>query len=540
MVTVEINKNDLLNLIGKKISNEEIEQTLFLLKVEVSFSGDTIECELNPDRPDMFSVEGIARAIKGFLGIESPKKYAINETNIILKKESAESRPFIACATIENVQLTDDLIKSLMQIQEKLHATIGRNRKKVAIGVHDLDAIKPPLVYKDVEPEKIRFVPLQDDKEMNLNEILENHPKGVDYAFILQGKEKYPVILDTQGVISFPPIINSERTRVTEKTKNLFIDVTGTDEKSVLQTLNILVCNISERTGRIGSVKISNKRTPQFESKIFSLEIEEINKLLGSGLTENEIGEILERMLYTVVKLKGGKIDVLIPPHRIDILHNVDIIEDVAIGYGYNNIIPILPKIATIGGLSNKEKFSRKVRDLMIGLGFQELMTFILTSKENNFDKMSTIGVCVEIANPVSKEYTICRTWLLPSLLKVLSENKHNEYPQKIFEIGDCVVIERESETRTRTIRKLAGVISHDNVNLTEMKSAIESILKNIGMKYDIKPFKHVSFIDTRCGEIYYENKHIGFFGEIHPRIIENWKLEKHVIGFEIDLEELM
>ena len=534
MVVIEIDKNDLLNLIGKKLPDEEIEEVLFLIKVESTIDNDKIVCEMNPDRPDIFSVEGIAREMKGFLGMEKGiKKYDVADSEIVLKREKADVRPFISCAIIENVQLTNYLIKSLMQIQEKLHDSIGRNRKKVAIGVHDFDRIKPPLVYRDVDEET--FIPLGETKEMTISEILSEHPKGKDFANLL--KDKYPVIYDKDGVISFPPIINSERTKLTENTKNLFIDVTGTDEKAVNTALNILVCNIAERSGKIFTVKVSGKKTPALEPKEITIETENIDKLLGLGLTENEVADVLERMRYGVSRLKGGKIGLAIPAYRYDILHTVDIIEDIAIGYGYNNIEPILPKIATIGEQSQLEILSKKIRELMVGLEFQEVLNLVLTNKENNFDKMNVSGDAIEILNPVSSEYSICRTWLLPNLMKVLAANKHREYPQKVFEIGDCVVFDGNAETKTRTIRKLAGVISYDNANLTEMKSVVETMLKGFDYEYKIMDYTHPSFIESRCGEILVNEKRIGFFGEIHPEILGKWDLEKPVIAFEINID---
>jgi len=534
MVVIEIDKNDLLELIGKQLTNEEIEETLFLIKIEAKINEEKIECEMNPDRPDMFSVEGIAREMKGFLGIETGiKKYDVTDSGVILKKQKADVRPCIACGIIKDVVLSDYLVKSLMQVQEKLHMTIGRSRRKVAIGVHDFDKITPPLVYRDADDET--FVPLGTTEEMNIKGILEKHPKGVDYAYLV--KEKYPLIYDKEGVISFPPIINSERTKVTENTKNLFIDVTGTDEKTVNQVLNILCCNIAERCGKIFSVKVSNKVTPQLEPKEMSMNVEEIDRILGIGLSENDIVETLEKMRYFVKKMKGGKIMTGTPPYRADILHKIDIIEDVAIGYGYNNIEPILPKIATIGEQSELEKLSRKIRELMIGLEFQEILSFVLTNKENNFIKMNIEGEYAEILNPTSSEYNICRTWVLPSLMKILSSNKHREYPQKIFEIGDCVLLDETAETKIKQIRNLTAVISYDNANLTEMKSIVETILNSLGYEYKIKDYNHPSFIESRCGEILIDGNQIGFFGEIHPKILENWQLEKPVIGFEIRVD---
>jgi phenylalanyl-tRNA synthetase beta chain len=149
---------------------------------------------------------------------------------------------------------------------------------------------------------------------------------------------------------------------------------------------------------------------------------------------------------------------------------------------------------------------------------------------------MNVQGDAAEILNPISNEYTICRSWLLPCLMKNLVSNKHRDYPQRIIEIGNCVILDDAEETGTKTIRKLAGVISYDNANLTEMKSVVESVLKNLGYDFQINDYQHPSFIETRIGEIIVNEKQIGFFGEIKPEILEKWKLEKPVIGFEIEV----
>jgi phenylalanyl-tRNA synthetase beta chain len=533
MVVIEIDKNDLTNLIGKPLTDQEIEDGLFMLKTEAKFDGDKISCELNPDRPDMFSVEGIARALKGMLGVETGiKKYVVGESGLTLRKDGANIRPFIACAIVKDVVLSDYLVKSLMQVQEKLHMTIGRGRKKVAIGVHDFDKVVSPLIYRDVTDEK--FVPLNMTEEMTIKEILEKHPKGIDYAHLV--KDVYPMLYDKEGVLSFPPIINSERTKVTENTTSLFIDVTGTDEKAVNQALNILVCNIAERCGKIFNVKVVGKLTPELEPKELIVDLETLNKTLGLELTDDQAIEALEKMRYSAKK-KSGKLTVGIPPYRADILHVVDIIEDAAMGYGYNNIEPVLPKLATIGNESQLEKDSRKTRELMVGLEFQEILTFVLTSRENNFAKMNYRGECAELLNPMSSEYGICRTWLLPSMMKTFFPNKNKEYPQKIFEIGDCMLLDETQENKVRQVRKLCGAISYDNANLTEIKSVVESVLKSLGREYEIQDNDHPSFIQTRCGKIVSDGREIGFFGEIHPKVLENWKIEKPVIAFEIEVE---
>lgn len=530
---IEISKQDLIKLVGKEMSNGEIENVLFNLKCEAEFVGDNIACEINPDRLDMVSVEGIARAIKCYLGLPQ-KELKIEDSKFTISGES-EVRPIFLAAIVEGVEMTDELVKSLMQIQEKLHGSIGRDRKKVAIGVHDLDTIKgTEITYADVDD--IKFVPLQSTKEMNIKQILTEHPKGKDYAHLLNNK--YPVFTDKEDVMSFPPIINSDRTKVTEKTKNLFIDVTGTDRKAVEQSLNIIVTNIAERKGTIKTVKVNREKLPKLEPISMAITKDDVNELLGLELDEKQIKECLEKMLYKV-NIKGGRITVYIPSYRSDIIHPVDLIEDVAIGYGYDKFEPVLPKIATIGGLSKKEMLTRKVRETMIGFGFNEFLNFVLTSKEYNFERMLTDGTSIELVNPISSEYNTCRTWIMPSLLRVLSHNLHVEFPQKIFEIGDVVLIDESKETKSRTVRGLGGAISHDNANLTEIKSLVEAVLNNIGIKYEIRSINHPSFIPTRAGEIFSEGKKIGFFGEVHPKVLNNWKLERPVIAFEISLEGL-
>ncbi|MBR9682073.1 MAG: phenylalanine--tRNA ligase subunit beta, partial [Candidatus Aenigmarchaeota archaeon] len=521
MVVINFTKGDLLGLLKKEMSNEEIEEALFLLKCETEWEGENIECELNPDRPDMYSVEGCARAMKTFIGTEKGMpKYTMSDSGLTMRNEDVNVRPIIGCAVISDVELSDELVKSLMQLQEKLHGGLGRNRKKSAIGVHDLDRMKGKLIYREVDPEKVKFVPLGETKEMFLKEVLEQHPKGIEYKHLLENEATWPVILDDYGVVSLPPIINSERTRVSEKTQNLFVEVTGTDEKAVMHSLNIVVTNIIERTGELKSVKIDRKKYPILEPQQWSLEVSETNRVLGFDLDENKIAEALERMGHTVLKQKGGKINVSVAPYRSDIMHEIDLIEDVAIGFGYNNIEPIFPKSPSIGGISEKEDYTEKIRELMVGLGMQEYVGFILSNSEDMFDKMQLNKKdIVEIVNPVTTEYTICRTWLTPIVLKMLVTNKHRIYPQRVFEIGDVVLLDEEAEVRAKNVRKLCGAISHDKANLTEIKSIVESVLQNIGVQYEIKPINHNSFIDSRCGEILVNGESVGFFGEIHPQV---------------------
>ncbi|TAL46852.1 phenylalanine--tRNA ligase subunit beta [archaeon] len=542
MPTLKYNKKDLQQLIGKKLSDEQLEEVLNLIKPNVEEKTEkewTIE--LTADRPDLFGVEGLARAVRQYLEIdEGLKKYPVASSKLAVKVESVPVRPYVASAIVRNVSMTEEMIDSLMNIQEILHDTIGRKRSKVAIGVHDLDTIKPPITYTGVSKEK-EMVPLESTETMTLKQVTEENSKGQAYGNLIEHSRLWPVFTDANGIFSFPPIINSDRTKVTPKTKNLFIEVTGTNKQAVKQVLNIFVTNLAERKCKIQSVKLNygkkSETTPDLSENVIEIEKDSVNKWLGINLDEKQIKELLERMGYDAV-VSGSKIEVLVPAYRNDILHAVDIFEDIAIAYGYNNFQVELPNIATIGKPSQLEKFCSNVRHLMAGFEFQEIIRPTLSNVAEQFDKMNVPQEpVIEIENPVSKEYTCLRSWLLPSIVKVLAANKHVSYPQNIFEIGDVVIPDENPETRSKSVRKICGAVSHGKANFAEMKSIVDSLLRNLGIEYTLEPCAHTGYTAGRGAHVFSEGKVIGSFGEVNPKTLENWKLEMPVASFELNLE---
>ena len=535
MPVIEVDKRDLAGLC--KMSEGELEAVLQMVKAPVDEKeGNKWKLEITGDRPDLLSTEGVARAVLGFIGKETGLAgYKVEKGKFELNVGKVSARPYILGAVIGGVKLTDTLIKSIVQLQEKLHDGVGRKRMKVALGINDLDKIKFPVSYTE-KPSDFKFVPLGEKKEMCLKDVLEQTSQGKAYGRLLEGFEKYPVLIDSAGkVISMPPIVMSEGVRIGTETKNIFVDVTGTDLKAVGLVLNIVVSSIAERGGKIKSVTVGGKQYTNFSPEKTKVSVGNIDRTLGLGLKEKEVVSILERMRYGAKALKEGNIEVSIPAYRGDILHWIDIAEDVAIGYGFNNIQPFVPRIATIGKILEKTRISRKAREVMTGLGFQEILTFVLTSNKNQFTRMELDGTCIKIENPISSEFETARAWLLPSMLKILEPNKHREYPQRIFEIGDCILKGGE-ETGYKNIRKIAAVVTHDYANLTEIKSFLEAFCNLMGRKIDIKPVQHKSFIDSRAAEVFSEGKSIGIFGEIHPAVLQNFGLEKPVIAFEIEL----
>ncbi len=543
MPTLTYDKKDLLKIVGKKISDEQLEEVINLIKPSVEkVSGDEITVEHTPDRPDLFGIEGLARAIQDYLNIDPGlQKYVTYKPQLSVKVEPVPVRPFIAAAAVRNVKMTDELIKSLMNIQEVLHETIGRKRLKVAVGIHDLDKIKGPISYVGASRES-KIIPLDFKEEMTLKEVLNRVPKGKDYGHIISSGKLWPVYEDAMGIFSFPPIINSDRTRLTPNTKNLFIELSGVDKKSVLQTLNIIVTNLAERKFKVEQVRLQYEKrtevTPDLNETVVEIDKDGTNKLLGITLDGKEIVELLRRMGYDGIETKKGKIEVIVPAYRSDILHPVDVMEDVAIAYGFNNFNPKLPDVATVGKPLPLEKLCGKVRQIAVGLGMTEVSRFVLSNPKDQFDKMNVPREeVVEIENPLSEEHTCLRAWLLPSLMKVLSVNKQVEYPQNIFEIGDVVWADENEEVKSKTVRKVCGVVCHSKVGFAEIKGIADVLLKSFGVNYSLEECPHRGYMEGRGAHILVNKKVVGSFGEVNPQTLQNWGMEMPVASFEINLE---
>jgi len=551
MPTITINLNDLNSLLGRTISLEEFREIVFPLKcgqIE-SVIGSEITLEVSHDRPDLFSVEGIARELRGILGVEMGlPRYELRESGfrVFIDPSVAAVRPFISCAIVRGLKLSEEAIVQAMQLQEKLHLAHGRGRRKVSIGIHDLSDLTHEIHYSAKKPEEIRFIPLGEDREMDGGEILELTPKGREYGHIIKGYPRYPLLYDSDGkVLSMPPIINGIVTKVTEDTEDVFLDVTGTDEEAVEWIARIMATSLFERGGGLETVKIRGPggefARPDLSPLELGLDAGLVKKLLGLQLPVESISESLRKMRHDATPL-GDRIAVLAPPYRMDILHSVDLVEDVAIGIGYGNIEPEIPYIPTRGKELYISVFSRKVRDLMVGFGFQEVMSYMMTSKAALFDKMGLVeGECVEIENPMTAEYSVLRNWLLPSLMGFLSHNRHVAYPQRVFECGDVVEVDAKEPTMTRATRKLAGVICDFKASYEDAQSVVYSLLKNMGFsRPEAERAEHPSFIRGRVAEIRMAGNLFGILGEIHPKVLNNFGLEYPASAFELDVSKMM
>ncbi len=552
--------------VSKKLFEKEIGKLTEEMKTKIAMLGLTVEketqdellLEVFPNRPDMLSYHGFKRAFLSFLG-KSPgiKKYRVHKPEkgykVTIDSSVRNIRPYTVCAIIKGLKLDSEKIREIIEIQEKLHSTLGRRRKKLAIGIYPLDKIKLPITFKAMEPDKIRFIPLGSQREMSGLEILQKHPTGKEYAHLLAGKIKFPVFIDgNKNVLSMPPIINSQLTgKVEEDTREVFIECSGFDLEIQKKCLNILVTTLAEMGGKIYQMEIKGikEQTPDLSTEKMKISLKNVNKLLGLNLSERRMAILLERMGYNY---KRGKVE--IPPWRTDIMHEVDLIEDIAIAYGYENFNPEIPKISTIGERDVKEKLKSRFAEILVGLNLLEVSNYHLTRKQDQITKMELSkkeqDELVEVEDSKT-DYTLLRKDLSHYILKNFSENIDEEYPQRIFEIGKVFKISGE-----KILEKDHLCVGISPGNFTEIKQILEYIADSLGLelKYSEPEDAPQYFVEGRVARIELireqrsknrksekirSAKLIGFAGEIHPRILKNWKIKMPVALLEISLEEV-
>jgi len=551
MPVINLNRERFCSFVGKTLSADEMARWLPWLGVDIEETGqDYVKVEFNPNRVDFCSYAGVARAFKGLMGWETGlPKHEVQSGNLTLAVDETvrEVRPHVVSAVIRDIKLGDEAVREVMEMQEDLHWGVGRNRKKASIGVHNMDRVQPPFKYTTGDPDAVRFVPLDREEEMSLREVLEKHEKGIAYRHLVDWAPRYPLILDSQGrVLSMPPVINGELTRVDEHTRNLFIDVTGTDLNAVTRSLNVLVTALSDMGGTIESIRVEYPGrvlvSPDLTPQKMLLRVDYARDLLGLRVSEARAVECLRKCRLNAEKMGGGVLEVSIPAYRIDVLHEIDLVEELAIGYGYYRLKPTKPATVTTGQQQRASEVANDVRRIMSGMGFTEVMNFILTNEETHYGKMRTQpDKTARLANPVSTEYSIIREELLYGLMKNLADNRHEKYPQRLFEVSDVVRVSEEKETCSERRLHVAGVSTHSTADFTEIKSCVEALLANLGLKrWKIKETMHPSFLDGRTAAVYVKNGRVGIVGEVHPEVLNNFELENPTVAFEVDLEQAL
>jgi len=536
MPTIKISKKVIEEKIKKKLSLEELKDRISMLGTDLDgLDGDEITVEVFPNRPDMLSEQGFARALASFVKSKTGlRKYKVKSSGSHTKVEKTlKAWPYVVTFITKGLKFDDERIKEIIQVQEKLHTTLLRKRKKGGIGIYPLDKIQLPITFTTRKAEDIKFRPLEHPQEINGKEILQRHPTGKAFGHIIENEEEFPIFLDAnQQIMSMPPIINSHDVgKIDEETKDIFVECTGTDLNILTQVINILASTFAEMGGEVLSMDIIYKdkklTIPDLNPIKLKLNPEYVNKKLGLELKESEIRNLLEQMGHDYRNKT-----VLVPAYRTDIINEVDLVEDIAIAYGYENFIPEIPNITTTGIENKFETFKRRISYTLTGFGYLETKSYNLTSPEIQNKKMSTELKLVEVENPNTHEYSVLRTWITPSLLQILSENRHNEYPQNIFEIGNCF---KENEEFTR----LALLTCHKDANYTEIKQIIESLLNLLGLEYKLEEVEHPSFIPGRVARISIKDKNIAYIGELHPLVLDSFELEMPASCLELNLTEL-
>ncbi len=548
MVTLETGYKELKNTVGKDFSIKELEDALFDLGMELDeVEGDLLKIDITPDRPDMVSTQGLARVLRAFYGLKNPEyKTKESDHSVIIDSSVNDVRPCTVCTVIKKLNLDHQKIKEIIWVQEKLHATFGRHRKKAAIGIYPLENIKLPIYFKADKPDNIRFVPLEHEKEMNARDILEKTSVGKDYAHLLEGYKKYPYFVDDKGdILSMPPIVNSHLTgRITEDTKDVFIECSGFDFRALNHILNILVYMFQDMGAEVYSMKLKYGEkeviTPNLEKEKRSIDADFISKMTGLDLSAKEYSKLLEKMMYEIKSVGDEKIEFLVPPIRTDIWHDVDIADDVVRGYGVNNIEYEIPKVATEGGILRLSRLKDTICNLLVGLGYQETFTLALTDKKDQFERMNTSEEeHIKLGHTAEQSVNMVRCWLLPELFKVFNHNRHVEFPQKIFEVSNAVVPDETKDVLSRDELRLSIALQDKGTGYTPIKQAVEYIMDSMGIEYSFTEKDHPSFIPGRCAALNVGGKELGFLGEIHPQVIENWELEFPVAAAEINISVL-
>lgn len=545
MPTIAFTLEDLNSLVGKKLTITEIESLLEYAKAELENydeATDTITVSLDDTNlPYLWSSEGIARLIKNILGLKNgiPKLDIYDsDYGIVVDRSVHKIRPFIAGFVARGAELTDYIIKQFVQLQEKFCEGYGRRRQQISIGLYNYKRIKFPVHYKAVHPDLVKFTPLEMTEELTLREILKKHPTGRAYGWIIEDFDRYPILMDDKDeVLSLPPIINSNTLgKIEIGDTDLFVELTGTNEETVNLGAIILAYALQERGFKIYSAKIKYP-TKVFSSPIIAEDSVEITPnmvkdLLGISFKEHDLKKLLEKAGYDVEKNK-----VIIPPYRQDILHPFDVVEDVAIAYGYDKFQGEPLKSYTVGSLKPITRFIDLCRELALGFGYQEIFGHVLSNKNLLYDRMNIKDTgTIEIEQYMSETYSVVRTWIIPALLEVLSKNTNVAYPQKIFEQGTIAVRKGENISE---YERIAFLSCHQDANFTEMKQISDAFFRALGINYEIHETEHDSFIPGRVGRIMLNNKGVGYIGEIHPVVLENFGSGLPVSALEINLSEI-
>ncbi|MEO9365421.1 MULTISPECIES: phenylalanine--tRNA ligase subunit beta [Candidatus Nitrosocaldus] len=547
MPVVTLQHRRLERLVGKSI--DEILAMLPYIALDIEEEGnDYVKVEYNPNRPDFSTDYGIARALRGIMGIEVglPRLNLVGSSVATFNVDASVDsiRPYVLALVAFDGRMDDEDLRQLISMQEDLHMGIGRKRRKVSIGLHDYDKVNGPFYYT-TESKDFKFIPLNSAREMSMQEILASTDVGKAYGHIIKEHARYPIIKDAKdNVLSFPPIVNAELTRVTEHTKNMLVEVTATDLNTAKDVLAVIAVTLSDMGFKVASVSINYDgytiTTPEMSYRRMSLPMDRLS-LLGLDIDRKEVIECLRRSRLDVEAGEvDGNIECLVPRYRVDIIHWIDLVEEVAIGYNISRFEPRYPRLKAMGSRHRMLKVLDDARSVMVGLGMLEVMNFNLVSMLIQYEMVgrrrdSNAALVVEESK--SKEHEVLRDSLVPSLLAVLSRNVHEPYPQRLFEVGK--VFSRDGDS-IREEWSVAAVIAHSSANYTEARSYLQALLYTLfGIDVDTEPVDEPPYESGKAAEILFKDKRIGSIGEVSSSVLSNFRIRVPVSAFEVIISRL-
>ena len=565
MPKFETKEKFLFSLLGREYTDDELEQVFPRAKAELDEhdkENGVFKIELNDtNRPDLWSAMGLARLLKNY---ENPqiKQYDFFSSKCFtadnkgrelhVGNRAKEVREFSCGFVAKGKTVDEDILLTLIQSQEKLCFNFGRKRKTIAMGIYRNDLITYPIHYDGADPDKTHFVPLHMEEDLSLREILEKHPKGQEYGYIIKDKPVYPYLYDDAGqTLSMPPIINSAFVGAVEVgDSNLFVEMSGPILKDILLCASIMAVDMADLGFEIEPVKVIYPYETEFGREITvpyyfqdsqSCTLADIKHVLGEDIDADEARDALLRMgVYSVAE--GDTIHITCPEYRNDFLHPVDVVEDVMIGFGLENFEPTIPRDFTVGRLTAAEELGRKVKDIMVGMGFQEMIYNYLGSRREYVDNMHIKGdKVIMIANPMSENFEAVRPSIIPSLLESESVSGHAVYPHRIFEVGKVAYLEPSDNSGTVTRNSLGFMSADGAVTFNDANSFINTLMYFLRVEYTLAtPEEDPRFIPGRCADVMVGGKKIGIFGEVHPAVLESWGCSMPAVVAEIDLDCLL
>ena len=579
MPKIEVNEKLFFNLLGTTLDYDELEARLTCGKAELDEKPDatlpeaerTIKIELNDtNRPDLWSTAGIARQLRqhakltvrgakpvDYRSFFSTAEKACDSGNRVVTVDPGlkDIRPFMTAFVISGKPIDEPMLLDIIQTQEKLCWNYGRKRRSISMGIYRSANITWPVHYTAVDPDTTSFVPLACTEPMTCRQILTDHPKGKEYGWILQDMPKFPLLIDDKKeVLSMAPIINSATLGAVQVgDADLLVEMTGTDMPTLTLATSIVACDFADAGYTILPVRVEHPydtgfgktiTTPYYFQEPTKASLATINRLLGSNLTADEAKYALERMGCSL-SIDGDILTVRPPEYRNDFLHEVDVMEDVMMGMTVEYFTPTKPHDFTIGRLTPVTLYSRKVKNLMVGMGYQEMIFNYLGSGKDYIEKMNIAGTdagnaVIEISNPMTENFQFVRPSILPSLLAAEAVSGNAVYPHKIFEAGKVAFRCEEENTGTRTRQQLGFLTASNNANFNDMASEVSTLLYYLDHEYTVVESQDPRFIAGRQASVLKAGKAVGIFGEIHPEVLENWDIGMPCSAAEFDLELLM